>query len=137
MQIPAGFYQVKKDIESHKYSLRDIMNEYLSRIESNKDLNAFTCVFEDVTSRADEVNEKILNGSSGKLAGLICSVKDVISIKGKPLTCSSGILSDFKALYSATAVERLENEDAIIIGKVNCDEFAMGSSNENSFHGPV
>ncbi len=68
---------------------------------------------------------------------MVIAIKDVLSIKDKPLTCSSNILKNFEAIYNSTAVQKLIDEDAIIIGKTNCDEFAMGSSNENSVFGPV
>ena len=87
--------------------------------------------------QAEEIERKIKSGNHGKLAGMVIAVKDLLSIKDHPLTCSSKILSNFISLYTATAVQKLIDEDAIIIGKTNCDEFAMGSSNENSYFGPV
>jgi len=69
--------------------------------------------------------------------GVIIAIKDVISYKNHPLSASSNILKGFKPVYNATAVERLLEEDAIIIGHTNCDEFAMGSTNENSAYGKV
>jgi aspartyl-tRNA(Asn)/glutamyl-tRNA(Gln) amidotransferase subunit A len=72
----------------------------------------------------------------GKLHGVIVGLKDVISYKGHALSAGSHILENFQAVYNATVVERLLAEDAIIIGRQNCDEFAMGSSNENSAYGP-
>ncbi|HUX59838.1 MAG TPA: Asp-tRNA(Asn)/Glu-tRNA(Gln) amidotransferase subunit GatA, partial [Ignavibacteriaceae bacterium] len=86
---------------------------------------------------AKVIEEKIKNGKYGRLAGLVIAVKDVLSIKNKPTTCSSNILKDFNSIYTASAVQKLLDEDAIIIGKTNCDEFAMGSSNENSAFGNV
>lgn len=119
-------------------SLVDNVQEFLSRIEERKNLNAFNSLFaEEALQRAEEVQQKIANGSAGKLAGMVIAVKDVLAIKDKPLTCSSKILENFTSLYTATAVQKLIDEDAIIIGKTNCDEFAMGSSNENSAFGAV
>ncbi len=116
----------------------EAVEHYLSRIENEKILNAYNFVFaDDAIAAAKTIEQKIANGKAGKLAGLVVAVKDVLSIEGKPLTCSSKILKDFTPLYTATTVQRLLDEDAIIIGKTNCDEFAMGSSNENSAFGPV
>lgn len=137
MHIPLTIQQARQEISAGKYSLQDLTKEYLSRIEANKDLNVFTNVFDDAIENAIVIDNKIKNNNAGKLAGLVCSIKDVISIKDKPLTCSSKMLSNFIAQYNATAVQKLLDEDALIIGKVNCDEFAMGSSNENSYFGPV
>jgi aspartyl-tRNA(Asn)/glutamyl-tRNA(Gln) amidotransferase subunit A len=129
---------LRKDLESGKVSAVEIVKYYLSNIEKGKHLNAFLSVFkEDATAKAKEVDEKIKNGIAGKLAGMVIAVKDVLSLKDKTLTCGSRILENFEALYTATCIQRLIDEDAIIIGKTNCDEFAMGSSNENSAYGPV
>jgi len=95
-------------------------------------------VYEDeALARAKEIDEKLKNGTAGKLAGLVVGLKDVISYKGHPLQAGSKILDSYISPYNATVVERLLKEDAIIIGRQNCDEFAMGSSNENSSFGPV
>ena len=125
-------------IKENKISLVENLDFFLKRIDENKHLNAFNFVFKDeAKSIAAEIEKKIKQGKHGKLAGLVIAVKDVLSIKDKPTTCSSKILKNFKALYTTTAVQKLINEDAVIIGKTNCDEFAMGSSNENSAFGNV
>lgn len=125
-------------VKSGQLSLIDNVRFFLDNIEKNKHLNAFNFVFiDDVLLKAEEIEEKIKSGKHGKLAGLVIAIKDVLAIKDKPLTCSSKILQNFNSVYNATIINKLIDEDAIIIGKTNCDEFAMGSSNENSFYGPV
>jgi aspartyl-tRNA(Asn)/glutamyl-tRNA(Gln) amidotransferase subunit A len=125
-------------VKAGKLSLIENVKEYLERITGHKNLNTYNSVFEnEALKRAEELETKIKSGKHGKLAGAVIAIKDVLSIENKPTTCSSKILKDFKALYTATAVQKLIDEDAIIIGKTNCDEFAMGSSNENSAFGNV
>ncbi len=127
-----------KLIKDGKLSLTDNVEFFLDQIEKNKHLNAYNFVFnKEVKEQAGSVEDKIKSGKHGKLAGMVIAVKDVLSIKDKLTTCSSKILKDFTSLYTATAVKKLIDEDAIIIGKTNCDEFAMGSSNENSAFGNV
>ncbi len=91
----------------------------------------------EALERAAIVDEKIKKGTAGKLAGLVVGLKDVFAYQEHPLQASSKILDGFIAQYNATVVQRLLDEDAIIIGRQNCDEFAMGSSNENSAFGPT
>ena len=125
-------------IKENKISLVENVKDFLNRIEQRKNLNAFNFVFGDEALQlAEIIEQKIKSGNHGKLAGAVIAIKDVLSYKNHPLTCSSKILSDFTSIYTATAVQKLIDEDAIIIGKTNCDEFAMGSSNENSAFGPV
>lgn len=136
------FYKNHKEklelIKAGKLSLADNVKHFLKNIDDQKDLNAFNFVFRDeAIEKAKEVEQKIKNNSAGKLAGMVIAIKDVLAYKGHPLTCSSNILKNFTSLYTATAVQKLIDEDAIIIGKTNCDEFAMGSSNENSAFGNV
>lgn len=132
-------YQEKLlQLKNGQLSLVDNIDHFLNKIKENKHLNAFNFVFEeDSLKQAELVSKKIADGTQGKLAGMVIAVKDVLSIKNKPLTCSSKILSGFTSLYTATAIQKLLDQDAIIIGKTNCDEFAMGSSNENSAFGIV
>ncbi len=115
------------------------VEHYLSRIHATKHLNAFIEVYADeVTTKAKQLDEKRKSGIPlGKLHGVIVGLKDVICYKDHQISASSNILKKFTSIYSATAVERLLAEDAIIIGNLNCDEFAMGSTNENSAYGNV
>ncbi len=136
------FYKNHKEklelIKSSKLNLVENVNLFLKNTEDQKDLNAFNFVFSDEAIKsAKEVEKKIKNNSAGKLAGMVIAIKDVLAYKDHPLTCSSNILKNFTSLYTATAVQKLIDADAIIIGKTNCDEFAMGSSNENSAFGNV
>ncbi len=120
-------------------SCESIVSEYLSRIEAKKELNTFLQVYqEEALERARSLDKKNEAGDKvGKLAGMVVAVKDVIALQLNPLTCGSKILENFNSVYNATVVDLLLKEDAIIIGKTNCDEFAMGSSNENSAFGKV
>jgi aspartyl-tRNA(Asn)/glutamyl-tRNA(Gln) amidotransferase subunit A len=120
-------------------SCAEVVHHYLSRIEKSKHLNAFVHVFaEEAIQKASALDERRKVGNAiGKLHGVVIAIKDVICYKGHPLTAASGILKNFTSLYSATAIEKLLQEEAIIIGVCNCDEFAMGSANENSVYGNV
>ncbi len=132
-----NYSEKRKLLESGELSLVQNVETFLQNIEKAKHLNAFNFVFDDAVESAGKIQNKISKKTAGKLAGMVIAIKDIIAIKEKPLTCSSKILNNFTSIYSATAIEKLINEDAIIIGKTNCDEFAMGSSNENSAFGPV
>jgi len=136
--IPQSHKEISILLKSGELTCEKLVSQYLENIHEQEDLNVFISLFEsEAIERSKEIDEKIKKGTAGKLAGAVFSVKDVISVKDKLLTCGSKFLSNFESIYNATVIERLLNEDAIIIGKVNCDEFAMGSSNENSFYGHV
>jgi aspartyl-tRNA(Asn)/glutamyl-tRNA(Gln) amidotransferase subunit A len=125
-------------VKTGEISLLENLRSFFSKIEENKHLNCFNSVFPDEAfRRAEEIEQKIKAGNYGKLAGCVVAVKDVFALKDMPLTCSSDILKNYTSIYTATAVKKLIDADAIIIGKTNCDEFAMGSSNENSAFGNV
>ena len=125
-------------LEKGEISASEVVDSYLEQIGARKDLNAFVTVYADeARARAAEVDAKLAKGTAGKLAGMVVAVKDNIVIKDKRATCGSRILENFVSPYSATVVEKLLSEDSIIIGKTNMDEFAMGSSNETSYFGPV
>ena len=116
-----------------------LVSSFFEEIEASNDkLNVFiTTDKNDALQRAKEVDRLIAQGADLPLAGMVMGIKDVICIKGKPVTCGSRMLEGFRSLFSATAIDRLYEAGAIFIGKTNCDEFAMGSSNENSAFGPV
>ena len=130
--------KLKVDLKSGLITCKELTEEAIKQISENHRLNAFLEVFESsALAQALVIDEKIKAGTEGKLAGVIVGLKDNICYKGHKVSASSKILEGFESLYSATVVERLIAEDAIIIGRLNCDEFAMGSSNENSAFGNV
>ncbi|MCC6700662.1 MAG: Asp-tRNA(Asn)/Glu-tRNA(Gln) amidotransferase subunit GatA, partial [Fluviicola sp.] len=132
-----SFSEVQQALSAGK-SVVEIVKHYLTQIDAHKELNAFLEVFtEDVLAQAAVVDQKLASGTAGKLAGMVIGLKDNICYAGHKVSASSKILEGFESLYSATVVERLLAEDAVIIGRLNCDEFAMGSSNETSAYGPV
>ena len=115
-----------------------LVDYYLKNIADNQHLNAFLEVWGDeAKARAIEIDSKVKAGTAGRLAGVVIALKDVLSFRGHKVSSSSKILQGFESIYSATVVQRLLDEDAIFIGRTNCDEFAMGASNENSAFGPV
>jgi len=133
-----AFHETRAALEAGEASCEGITRQYLETIEKGKRLNAFLAVFpEQALGRACAVDRKLAGGTAGRLAGMVIAVKDVLCVKNERVTCASKILKNFVSLFDATVVRRLEAEDAVIIGKTNMDEFAMGSSTENSAYGPV
>jgi aspartyl-tRNA(Asn)/glutamyl-tRNA(Gln) amidotransferase subunit A len=139
MFIFSDIKQYQQDLTANNITCTDAVQFYLQQIDANKKLNAFTNVFaNEAIQQAKMLDEKRKNGEpQKKLHGVVIAIKDVLCYKGHTVTASSKILQGFTSLYTATAVQRLLDEDAIIIGACNCDEFAMGSSNENSVYGNV
>ena len=132
--------EVTEAVAAKKASAREIAADYFKRIAArNGELNAYLTLCEERAYRqADRVDALVAAGKPlGPLAGVPIAVKDVISTRGIRTTCSSKILTNYVPPYDATAVTRLEAAGAVILGKTNCDEFAMGSSNENSAYGVV
>src|SRR3990172_5841178 len=114
-------------------SSEEVVAGYLDRIEKSR-LNAFiTVAKESALSQAKEIDAK---GHTGPLAGIPVAIKDNISTKGIMTTCASKILTGYIPPYDAHVIEKLKNAGAVIIGKTNMDEFAMGTSTETSFYGP-
>ncbi|MGZ4076889.1 MAG: amidase, partial [Bacteroidia bacterium] len=130
--------EIQSDLSNNTTSCVELVKSYVKRIEDKKNLNIFLEVFEkSALEKAKLVDEKIKSKSSGKLAGMVIALKDNLCYKGHKVSAASKILEGFESLYNATVVERLLAEDAIIIGRCNYNEFAMGSSNENSAFGNV
>ncbi len=132
------FDAIKADLASGTTTCVQVTRQYLDAIERQKDLNAFLDVFpEQALLRAESIDKKIGTGTSGPLAGMVIAIKDLICMQNARVSCGSKILKDFISLYDATVIRRLQEADAILIGKCNMDEFAMGSSTENSAYGRV
>lgn len=128
----------QKQLKEGKVNCLDVVEYYLGRIKENK-LNAIVDFYgNEAIERAQFLDQKRKSGKPiGKLHGVIVTVKDVIAHKDHKLTACSRMLNNFLSIYHSTAVKKLLEEDAIIIGSCNCDEFAMGNTNENSFYGRV
>lgn len=131
---------VRADLAAKKFSARELTADYYARIErENSSLNAYLALSpERAHAQADRIDRMVAQGEDlPPLAGLPLAVKDVLTTRGVQTTCASRILEGYLPPYDATAVARLERAGAVILGKTNCDEFAMGGSNENSAYGPV
>src|SRR5216684_6407024 len=131
---------VKAALAAKRVSARELAAEHFKRIAArNGELNAYLTLSEErAYAQADKIDAAVAAGKTPPaLAGVPIAVKDVINTRGVRTTCGSKILNNYVPPYDATAVSRLEAAGAVILGKTNCDEFAMGSSNENSAYGPV
>jgi len=132
------YSEIRQSIDQGKLTCIELIRNHLAVIENKKHLNAFLSVYaDDALQQAKVIDQKIKARKAGKLAGLVVGLKDLLCYKDHPLQGGSKILDGYISPYNATAVQRLLDEDAIIIGRQNCDEFGMGSSNENSAFGPV
>ena len=140
---PWSIGSVRTALLAKKLTARELAQDFLKRIdERNPSLNAYLALSpERALASADQTDAAIANGATDAtlppLAGVPIAIKDVISTTGVRTTCGSKILEPYIPAYNASAVERLEAAGAVILGKTNCDEFAMGSSNENSAYGAV
>lgn len=130
--------EIQTALKSGATTCSQVVASCLENIDHHTDLNAFLEVYQqEALEKARLIDKKITEGSAGRLAGMVLGLKDVICYQDHPLQAGSKILQGFESQFSGTAVQRLLDEDAIIIGRQNCDEFGMGSSNENSAFGPV
>ena len=138
MKKYSSLADIQGKLAQKQLNLQELISYYFEQIEKNQHLNAFNEVFFDsASSQAAIVQHKIDEGTAGKLAGMVIGIKDNICYINHKVSASSKMLDGFVSPYSSTVVERLLAEDAIIIGRLNCDEFAMGGSNETSYFGPV
>ncbi len=133
------FADARKALRNGETDCERLVSSFFARIRAQNDqLNAFVSVDEqDALEQARRLDRRTGAGSELPLKGMVMGIKDVICMKGRPVTCSSRMLEHFESLYDATVIERLRAAGAIFVGKTNCDEFAMGSSNETSYFGPV
>ncbi|MFL0163080.1 Asp-tRNA(Asn)/Glu-tRNA(Gln) amidotransferase subunit GatA [Aquirufa salirivi] len=133
------YSDLRKLLDEGQLTCVDIVKYYLSQIEAhNPKLNAFLEVYaSEALEKAAHIDNKFQSGTAGELAGLVIGIKDLLCYEDHHSYAGSKILHSFKSTFSATAVQRLLDQDAIVIGRQNCDEFGMGSTNENSAFGPV
>jgi len=125
--------QYHRTLKNGETTVHDTVSDFLERIAATAHLNAFIEVYADeAKQRAKELDASVASGNFGKLTGVVIAIKDNICFEGHRVQAASKILEGFESLYSATVIERLLTEGAVIIGRLNCDEFAMGSSTENS-----
>lgn len=140
MNLPQTISGAHELLEKREISSVDLTKAYLNEIEKkDKEIHAFLSVHSEYAlAQAEEVDKKIASGDElGLLAGVPCAVKDNILVDGLPATAGSKILATYRATYDATVISRLKKAGAVILGKTNLDEFAMGSSTENSAFGPT
>jgi aspartyl-tRNA(Asn)/glutamyl-tRNA(Gln) amidotransferase subunit A len=130
------FADARRALDRGETTCEGLVSSFLARIDAQGEaLNLVLSLDRDgALARARELDA---SDDDLPLKGLVLGVKDTIAVQGRPLTCGSRMLEDFVSLYSATAIQRLHDAGAIVLGKLNCDEFAMGSSNETSYFGPA
>lgn len=129
---------LQEKLRKGTFTCTEMIEAFLSRIHAHEELNAFVEVFaHDARSRATVIDAKLKHGTPGRLAGLVVGIKDNMVYRHHRGSAGSRMLESFESLFTATAVQRLLEEDAIVIGRLNCDEFAMGSANKFSHYGPT
>lgn len=138
MYVFRSITDLQQDLKAGHVTCVELVKQHVQAIKNLSHLNCVLEIFETTAlENAQRIDNKIKSGQAGPIAGTIIGLKDNLCYAGHNVSAGSKILQDFESLYSATAVQRLIDADAIIIGRLNCDEFAMGSSNENSAYGPV
>ena len=129
-------HELQQKLKNKEITIKEIMESYCNRInEKEPEVEAFvTTSLDEAKSKAEKIQEKIENGENlGKYAGIPIGIKDNLCVKGTRTTCSSKMLENFVSPYDATVIEKLKDENIISLGKLNMDEFAMGSSTESSY----
>lgn len=131
--------ELRKKLDSKEIGAREVTEEYLKRIEeTDKEINSYiTVTYDEARKNAESAQKLIDSGEAKPLTGIPLSVKDNICTKGIKTTCASHMLEDFKPVYDATVMEKLKNENIVLLGKTNMDEFAMGGSSQTSYFGGV
>ena len=131
--------ELRKKLDSREIGAREVTEEYLKRIEeTDKEINSYiTVTYDEARKNAESAQKLIDSGEAKPLTGIPLSVKDNICTKGIKTTCASHMLEDFKPVYDATVMEKLKNENMVLLGKTNMDEFAMGGSSQTSYFGGV
>lgn len=138
LSTPVSYSSVRNNLSTGSLTCSDLVDSFLQKIQETSANNWFVEVYADeARRRALEIDQKLQSGTAGRLAGMVIGVKDVIAHRGHGLQAASTILDGFTSEFTATALQRLLEEDVIVIGRQNCDEFAMGSSNEHGKYGPA
>ena len=132
------FLAHQKAMQEDHHACAKVVEHFLQEIKAKESLNAFVHTYpEEAKKRAEQIDAKVAQKEGGSLAGMVVGLKDVFCYADHPLSASSGILKGFISQITSTAVQRLVDEDAILIGHQNCDEFAMGVRNKHSVYGPA
>eukprot|EP01132_Coremiostelium_polycephalum_P000007 gene7-9_t len=133
-----SFSSLQDTLQKVPNTCTQVVEQCLHNVTEQQSLNAFVRTYDqEALACAIQVDKKLAQQQAGKLAGMVVGIKDLLCYKDHPVQAGSKILADFTSQFSATCVQRLVDEDVIIVGHQNCDEFGMGSSNENSVFGPV
>jgi len=129
--------QAHEGLKNKEFTSVDLTKAYLEKAKKS-DLNSFLSITEDLAlAQAQEADKRIVMGDFGMLCGIPCAIKDAIMVQGQKCTAGSKILENYVAAYDATVIKKLKEQGAVILGKTNLDEFAMGGSGENSAYGPT
>jgi len=130
--------EIASDLRNQQYSSVELTHNFLARINKYQDLNCFITVSEETAlEQAKAADTKLSEGSAYPLTGIPIAQKDIFCTRDIKTTCGSKMLDNFSAPYNATVIEKFNQSGAVMLGKLNMDEFAMGSSNETSFYGAV
>ncbi|HHZ70229.1 MAG TPA: Asp-tRNA(Asn)/Glu-tRNA(Gln) amidotransferase subunit GatA, partial [Methylococcaceae bacterium] len=130
--------ELAKGLQAGEFSSQELTKAHLARIKQHRELNCFITVTEvEAMAQAKMADQLISDGTAGPLTGIPLAHKDIFCTQGIKTSCGSKMLDNFQAPYNATVIERFNQAGAVTLGKLNMDEFAMGSSNETSFFGPV